>query len=144
MENRYCLQMVSCGDGCCGNGNGGKAVENVYSTEETVCGKWIDGKPIYRKVISGKLAEQSGDGNVFANVPELQIDRVINLYGNMVNKSGKIQIVMPISYNRINGLFGAVNMYYDVELGNIEYHFLNNSGAFSGCTAYIVIEYTKK
>ncbi|MFT4008058.1 MAG: hypothetical protein QM683_21475 [Lacrimispora sp.] len=47
MENRYCLQMVSC-DGC-GTGNGGAPVENVYSTEETVCGTWIDGKPIYRK-----------------------------------------------------------------------------------------------
>ncbi len=39
MENRFCLQMVSCGDGCCGGGSTG--AENVYSTEETVCGKWI-------------------------------------------------------------------------------------------------------
>lgn len=26
---------------------------DVYSTEETVCGKWIDGKPIYRRVFIG-------------------------------------------------------------------------------------------
>lgn len=34
MENRYCLQMVSCSDGC-GTGNSGTGAENVYSTEET-------------------------------------------------------------------------------------------------------------
>ena len=30
MENRYCLQMVSCGDGGCGTG--GSTTESVYST----------------------------------------------------------------------------------------------------------------
>ena len=36
-------------------------VENIseYSTEELVIGKWIDGKPIYRKVISGNLGSTS-------------------------------------------------------------------------------------
>ena len=29
--------------------------KNNYSTEETVIGKWIDGKPIYRKVFTGLL-----------------------------------------------------------------------------------------
>ncbi len=144
MENRYCLQMVSCGDGCCGNGNGGTAVENVYSTEETVCGTWIDGKPIYRKVIPGKLANDSGNGIVFANVSELKVDRLINMYGNMTDKGSINQIVFPISYNRTNGLFGAVNMFYNNENGNIFYHFFNNDGQYSGCTANVVIEYTKK
>ena len=29
---------------------------NVYSTEEKIVGTWIDGKPIYRKVISSTLS----------------------------------------------------------------------------------------
>ena len=29
-----------------------KEVANTYSTNETVIGKWVDGKPIYRKVIT--------------------------------------------------------------------------------------------
>lgn len=143
MENRYCLQMVSCGDGCCSNGNGGSTAENVYSTEETVCGKWINGKPIYRKVISGTLAVNSGNSIVFANVPELNIDRVINLYGNMVEKQN-VQITLQTSYNRTNGLFAAINMCYNNTTKSIDYHFLNNEGTYSGCTAYVVIEYTKK
>lgn len=140
MENRYCLQMVSCGDGCCGNGGS----ENVYSTEETVCGKWIDGKPIYRKVIPGKLAEESGTSFVFANVSELKIDRVINLYGNMIGMNNKIQITLQTSYNATTALNAAVNMYYDIETENIRYHFVNVQGNYSGCSANVIIEYTKK
>ena len=30
---------------------------NVYSTEEKIVGTWIDGKPIYRKVISSTLSD---------------------------------------------------------------------------------------
>lgn len=31
---------------------GGSGDENIYSLEETVCGTWINGKPLYRKVIN--------------------------------------------------------------------------------------------
>lgn len=143
MENRYCLQMVSCSDGC-GTGNSGTGAENVYSTEETVCGKWIDGKQIYRKVISGKLANDSGNSLVFANVPELNIDKLINLSGNMIGNQNTVQTTMQFSNNRTDGLFGAINMAYNMDKKTIDYHFLNNKGGYSGCTAYVVLEYTKK
>ena len=138
MEDRYCLQMVRCGDGC------GTRAENVYSTEEIVCGKWIDGKPIYRKVITGKLADKSGDALVFANVSELEIDELINLYGKLSDKNNLNKMAIPVSFNQVSGVYYAVNMYYGVETGNIFYHLLNSYGAYSGCTAYVVLEYTKK
>lgn len=34
--------------------------DNVYSTEEKVIGKWVDGKPLYRKVFSKSYTESSG------------------------------------------------------------------------------------
>lgn len=41
-------------------GSGGGGASDVYSTEETAIGTWIDGKTIYRKVIEvGKLASVS-------------------------------------------------------------------------------------
>ena len=133
--------MVSCGDGgCCGN----SGLENVYSTEEIVCGTWIDGKPIYRKVIPGKLAVENGDSYVFANVSELKIDRIINLYGNMTDKDIMTQTVLQTSYDKPNGLRTAVNMLYDTKTCEIRYHILNNEGYFSGGSANAVIEYTKK
>lgn len=143
MENRYCLQMVSCGDGCCGNG-GSTEAENVYSTEETVCGTWIDGKPIYRKVIPGTLAKDNGDAIVFANVSDLMIDKLINLYGNMPHNDNSHQIVFPMSYSTATGIYAAINMCYQKQTGNILYNFLNNGGTYSGSTAYVVIEYTKQ
>lgn len=142
MEDRYCLQMVRCGDGC-GN-NGGSSVEKVYSTDEMLCGKWIDGKPIYRKVIVGKLAKDSGNAVVFANVSDLKIDKVIDLYGNFTDEVSNGQSTLQTSYNRTNGLFAAVNMFYGNETGNIFYHYFNNSGYYAGATANVIIEYTKK
>ena len=136
--------MVSCGDGCCGNGNGGSPAENVYSTEETVCGKWIDGKPIYRKVISGKLPVDSTDKFAFANVSDLKIDKLINLHGNMVDKNNLFQLVMQSTLIRADGSSAAVIMYYGIDSEYIYCAFSNNRGDYSGCTAYVVIEYTKK
>lgn len=37
-----------------------------YSTEETVCGRWIDGKPIYRKVI-----DTTYSGEINTNIQNL-------------------------------------------------------------------------
>ncbi|WP_349947329.1 hypothetical protein ABFV83_02250 [Lacrimispora sp. BS-2] len=140
-DKKSCI-TINCG--CCGTDNGGTPAENVYSTEETVCGTWIDGKPIYRKVIPGKLANDSGNGIVFANVSDLKIDKVVNLYGNLVDGVGNAQIMLQTSLNRTNGLFAAVNVYYYNNNGNIVYHFLNNDGLYSGATANVIIEYTKK
>lgn len=135
MQDRFCLQMVSCGE--CGTGN-------VYSTEETVCGTWIDGKPIYRKVISGKLANQSGNGLIFANVSNLKIERMVNLYGNMSDVNNDYQITLQTSYNQSDRLDTAVNMSYSSATGDIGYNLLGTQASYAGSTAYVVIEYTKK
>ncbi|MBE5985686.1 MAG: hypothetical protein E7248_20615 [Paenibacillaceae bacterium] len=133
-DKKYCIQLAECD---CNS-------KEVYSYDEIEIGTWVDGKPIYRKVITGKLAEQNGIGLVFAKVPELNIDRVINLYGNMTDNHNEAQITLQTSYNRPEGLFAAVNMAYDIQNSTIKYHFLNNEGYYSGCTANVVIEYTKK
>nr|WP_024837827.1 hypothetical protein [Clostridium sp. 12(A)] len=58
------------------------------------------------------------------------------------NKAG--HIVFPVSYASTNGLFAAINMAYNEIKSTLEYHFLNNGGDYSGCTANVIIEYTKK
>jgi hypothetical protein len=132
-DKKYCIQLAEC------DGNS----KEVYSFDEVEIGTWVDGKPIYRKVIPGKLANDSGNGLVFANVSGLKVDRVVNLYGTMTNKDGTGQAVFPVSYNMTSGLQYAINMYYNLEAGDIAYHFLNTGGSYSGCTAYVVLEYTK-
>ena len=57
--------------------NGGVTIskKDIYSTEEQEIGTWIDGKPIYRKTITGTLASVSN------SLKLLPIDKVINAYG---------------------------------------------------------------
>lgn len=132
-DKKYCIQLAEC------DGNS----KDVYSFDEVEIGTWVDGKSIYRKVISGKIANESGNALVFANVSELMVDRVINFYGNMIDKNNRAQITLQTSYNATAGLDAAVNMYYRNDDGNIYYHFKDN-GFYPGCTAYVVIEYTKQ
>lgn len=133
-DKKYCIQLSEC------DGNS----KDVYSYDEIEIGTWVDGKPIYRKVIAGKLAKDSGNGIVFANVSDLKIDKVVDLYGSFADETSDTQGILQTSYNRTNGLFAAVNMGYSNATGNITYHYLNNSGYFSGCPATVIIEYTKK
>lgn len=134
-DKKYCIQLAEC------EGNS----KDVYSFDEIEIGTWVDGKPIYRKVIPGKLAKDSGNIITFANVSDLKIDKVINLYGNAVDdKVFNGQMVLQMSFNTTDGLKAAVNMYYDTPSANILYHFLNNGGSLSGIAANVIIEYTKK
>lgn len=108
-----------------------------------MCGTWIDGKPIYRKVIVGTMQKESGLF-AFADVSDLGIDRLIDLYGNLVENNNNSHITLQTSYNLLNGISGAVNMYYASQKEKIMCPFLNNGGLYSGSTAYVILEYTKK
>jgi hypothetical protein len=133
-DKKYCIQLAEC------EGNS----KDVYSYDEIQIGTWVDGKPIYRKVITGTLANESGNSLVFANVSELKIDKLIDLYGSAVNKAETGQITLQTSYNRTDPPLVAVNMVYDASVGELQYYFVNIGGYYSGATAYVVIEYTKK
>ena len=52
------------------------SLEN-YSTEEKIIGKWIDGKPIYRKVVYINNLANNGDKNVPCNIGANVIDQMI-------------------------------------------------------------------
>lgn len=62
-------------------GGGGSSGE-VYSTEETRIGTWIDGKPIYKKTIVFKNASiPSGWGNAnprIVEIPDIDIESLID------------------------------------------------------------------
>lgn len=56
---------------------------NIYSETETVIGKWIDNKPIYRKVLTGTLPTGSGENTFsFSGIS------IINFYGKIKSTSG--------------------------------------------------------
>lgn len=142
-ETKCCTVINNQYYGCCAH-KGDEYSKDLYSFDETVIGTWVDSKPIYRKVITGKLAIENSNKCTFANVSDLEIDKVINLYGNMVDKNNLFQVTLSASINRPEGMYAAINMYYGMATGEIYYSYLNNKGDYSGSTAYVVIEYTKK
>lgn len=106
---------------------------NVYSTDETVVGKWIDGKPIYRKVINSIC------GNLRTLLNELNIDFLIDTKGNAwSNYDQKMPINAP-NPEPPNYVFGV---YQKASNGNIEVFY--NTNYFANQNKVIcIVEYTK-
>lgn len=59
---------------------------DIYSTEETVVGTWIDGKPIYRKVWSGlSVTIPTNSWAEAADISDLSVDAAIKYGGIFYN-----------------------------------------------------------
>lgn len=93
-----------------------------YSTEEQVIGKWIDGKPLYRKVISHTITGSSQEKEPH-NISN--IDRVISIKNSLINQYGYFMANEPT----ISANMDAFNIYITSEWA-------------TGFT-YFIIEYTK-
>lgn len=70
---------------------------NVYSTDETVVGKWINGKPIYRKVVElPKITTTNKDVTVNCNINNL--DKIINLEGIIYINNSQGDLGIPLNF----------------------------------------------
>lgn len=102
-----------------------------YSTTEQVIGTWIDGKPIYRKVITGNAP--STDWTDFAQLSSLNIDTCINIKGNLYQDNNWN---IPINTYESND-------YYILVSWNRTYISYKKNGWTSNPTLILIIEYTK-
>ena len=107
---------------------------NSYSTDEVKTGgKWIDGKPIYRKTIDCGALPNNTTKNVAHGIDNL--GRVIKTEGYSVGTAGSAGAFIPLPY--VSGI--PMAMYID--LTNIV---LQASGNYTNyIDTYITIEYTK-
>lgn len=103
-----------------------------YSTEEKVIGKWIDGKPIYEKVINSGYLLNSG--TISIDVSSLNIDSFIQLRG-MTFTDDKTQF-RPITLGTSDN--NAIRI--DFSNNNIRIITWSNWSAYN---SFIVIQYTK-
>lgn len=107
------------------------ANKNVYSTSETRVGTWIDGKPLYRKVISGTT---TGETNNILNIIT-GYDEVIKYNGTFKTPSGYIT-ELPEYTNSTNYIYFVLNTANNVGI-------LTIPSGFIGGIYKIIIEYTK-
>lgn len=110
-----------------------KEKKEIYSTEEQVIGKWIDGKPIYRKVFTGTT---NGSDNTIITKTTLNIDKLTNSSGILYNSAVQINIGKSESIGNTNG-----NTRVWINNGNVV--LTVGSDLTTGFSYIAVLEYTK-
>ena len=112
---------------------------NEYSTEETVIGKWIDGKPLYQKVITfDNTISISYDDNTFIhNISNIDIIFVKNAF--VYSKNEKRFYSIPVTLYNSNTATDDLNIMVDIEKIN----FYVKSGWNTAWQKVIILNYTK-
>lgn len=105
---------------------------DVYSTEETPVGTWIDGKTIYRKTYNFTTPSAGPDHNIFS-VEDLQIGTLLNIRG-MVASTDRVTAISNYNGN---------NYYFNASLFNDNYIKASVTSSYAKKPAFIIIEYTK-
>ena len=101
---------------------------NSYSTEEIKTGgTWIDGKPIYRKVVNVGTLPDKTSKTVLHNIQNL--DKVL-----------ETKLVANDSTNYIVCNFGGKEMGVYIDIANV---IITSGDNFTGYSGYAIIEYTK-
>ena len=115
----------------------------TYSTDETRIGTWIDGKPIYRKVITAQMATAGGTTTI--NLANYGIDasnvKRYEIYANSSTDS-IIMAINPLWTTMTGAIQCRCLLYYGG--GSSELRLVNASGVnLSSYTATVILEYTK-
>lgn len=116
-----------------GNWNTDGVPTHHYSTSEQVVGTWIDGKPIYEKIVNCEALPNNTTKNVAHSISD--IEYVVSIQGSARNPNNGIQIPLPYVYGNIK----CVQMYVDptyIKLISTE-----NVSVYT--QSYVTIQYTK-
>lgn len=118
-----------------------KAVEsipagNIYSTEETRVGTWIDGRPLYRKTFIG-ISPNAPNGEEIADISALSVGTVANGYGWIETNSNSGTIYIPYTIDVSNVCF----VYISNDKNGLM--MLTRGSSFIGKNFWYTVEYTK-
>lgn len=124
--------------------NGETSSLEIYSTEETRIGMWIDEKPLYRRVITG-LAFLSNKDNQYADygMESLSIDTVAKLEGIATANTGEV-VALPYTGFNTSAVF---NVDLHLQITNAALLASNRNAhensKWNTATATAILEYTK-
>lgn len=112
-------------------------LRNIYSTTEQKVGTWIDGKPIYRKVITHTISDTTATSETIAtNISNMET--IINASGTgSYTAGGTNKITIPLAFYNSGGW----NSFHIVQNGtNITYQKAAN---YPVIDLIFILEYTK-
>lgn len=110
-----------------------------YSTNESIVGIWIDGKPIYRKV----LTKTNNTGRDTSLATPTNIDVMVNMRVIAIHKNNKEIITIPansISYSTGNVPRGVTYLAHNAAWNHDHLYVVQINGYRY---IYAIIEYTK-
>lgn len=67
--------------------------EDIYSTEETRIGTWIDGKPLYRRVAVAKTPSIIKSPTNVVDITDWQTDRITSIGGCVYPADGQVVVL---------------------------------------------------
>lgn len=114
---------------------GGGSAQDIYSTEEQVVGRWIDGKPLYRKVIETTSPSQQDYRAPIAILPNII---PINIYGSLIVGDSYGSVVPLNSTDNTDSY--TFTWYLD---NSIQMKQAHKTNAFTSKPVYLVVEYIK-
>ena len=120
--------------------NLGDLGKEVYSTDETVIGTWVDGKTIYRKCIvnNGSFSE-----SVALPVDLSNVDRIIEFHGTGIFSS-LYEFNINFSNGYSSGSSFRFGVFKDLPSNTLTLIFETASTPHSLTKAFVFMDYTKK
>lgn len=143
-KNAEKLYLIT--DAAASGSDSGGSSEEVYSTEETRIGTWIDGKPLYRKVLVGEVTNVNATYvSIYDNfLPEKNLifakGRV--MFDGVGDVSTKVFSLFP-AYPHQNVLHTGNNCMVSLSLSSIETNLFISYKTAWPFSYEISIEYTK-
>lgn len=114
-----------------------KKSEEVYSTEEQIIGTWIDGKPLYRKVINAKPTISNSSYQTISikhNISDLKNVYKCNAF---LHNTGNTQTyILPVETSATQAIGIS-------EINSTNIIMYSKNDTWSGWIAEIILEYTK-
>ena len=114
---------------------------NTYSTTEQRIGTWIDGKPIYRRVIWFNYAQVPSNATiVLADTSSWNIDMAIKIYGMLGYQAGygtQTTTFRPM----VLASGGTDDIRLDIDSGSLRIRTYSNWSGWD--RNFVVVEYTK-
>lgn len=112
--------------------------ERSYSTEERLTGKrWLDGKPIYRKVVNFGSLPNNAEKKVLYSISN--VSEFTSVSGIAYRPAGLGKAYMPLPYP-FRYASSVIDLYIDVDNESVV---IGTASDRSGLTAYVILEYTK-
>lgn len=102
---------------------------STYSTDEQVIGKWIDGKKLYRRVIT--ISDYSANSDTSYDISKFNYETITSINVTSKSSTGYVRIA-PFYYKNT-----------DYALIWIFNNILHYKSSFANIIVYITLEYTK-